>query len=59
MAHELKNRADMDPRWQWHLNDIYASAEAFEADFAKVKDGVEAVKRIPSRLSGTPTPSIS
>ena len=58
MAHELKNRADMDPRWQWHLNDIYASAEAFEADFAKVKDGVEAVKKWQGHAAEDPKQAI-
>ena len=30
MAKELKNRKDMDPRWQWRLEDIFATEEAYE-----------------------------
>ncbi len=36
MSKELKARAEMDPGYQWKLEDIYATPEAFEAELAEV-----------------------
>ena len=30
MANELKTRGEMDPRWQWRLDHIFATEEEFE-----------------------------
>ena len=30
MAKELKPRNEMDPRWQWRLDHIFATEEAYE-----------------------------
>lgn len=37
----LKNRKDMDPRFQWKLSDIFETPEAWEAAYAKAKKAVE------------------
>ena len=34
---DIRERKDADPRYMWHLDDIYSSAEAFEKDFEKAK----------------------
>ena len=36
----LKNRKDMDPRFQWKLSDIFETPEAWEAAYAKAKKAV-------------------
>ena len=41
MAKELKNRNEMDPRWQWRLDHIFASDEAYEQAYAKAQSDIE------------------
>ena len=36
MSQELKARKDMDPRYQWKLEDIYATPQAFESELEAV-----------------------
>ena len=36
MAEVLKERNEIDPKYQWDLSDLYASDEAWEADFASI-----------------------
>ncbi len=36
MAEVLKERNEIDPKYQWDLSDLYASDEAWEADFATI-----------------------
>ena len=33
----MKKRAEMDARYQWRLEDIYASDEVWEQDYAAAK----------------------
>jgi len=40
MADTIKRREEIDPRWQWKLTDIYPSLDAFEDDFAQIKEAV-------------------
>lgn len=58
MAQELKKREEMDPRWQWHLNDIFESAEAFEAAFAQARQAVENMKRWQGHAAEDPKQAI-
>ncbi len=37
MAREILERSCMDPKYMWHLDDIYASEEAFEKDMEKAQ----------------------
>lgn len=37
MAEQVKRRDEIDRRWQWKLEDLYPTLDAWEADFQKVK----------------------
>lgn len=43
MAHELKDRKDMDPRWQWRLDHIFRTEADYEAAFLEAKRQIKAV----------------
>ncbi len=45
MGKELKARAEMDPRFQWNLDDIYATPKAFEDELAAVGALAEEIAR--------------
>ena len=51
---ELKKREDMDSRYQWRLEDMYASQDAFEADFAKAGAGIAAFAAYEGHVSENP-----
>lgn len=59
MAQELKNRNEMDARWQWRLEDIFATEDAYEAAFADVKEKVEAFKRWQGHVAEDPRAAIT
>ena len=42
----LKNRKEMDPRFQWKLSDIFETQEAWEQAYAKAKTAVEALSAL-------------
>ena len=42
MAQELKKREEMDSRYQWRLDHIFATEADFEAAFAQAQGLVEA-----------------
>ena len=44
MAQELKKREEMDSRYQWRLDHIFATEADFEAAFAQAQGLVEAYK---------------
>ena len=55
MANEVKTRGEMDPRWQWRLDHIFATEEAFEQCMAEVKEQTETqVKRWKGRVAEDP-----
>ena len=55
MANEVKTRGEMDPRWQWQLEHIFATEEAFEQCMAEVKRRTETeVKRWKGRVAEDP-----
>ena len=58
MAQELKNRNEMDPRWQWRLDHIFETDEAYEAAFAKVKEQIEAFRRWQGHVADDPRQAI-
>lgn len=47
----LLPRKDMDPKFQWKLEDIFPSQEAWEAAYEKAQAGVEALSTLPGTLS--------
>ena len=46
----MKKRAEMDARYQWRLEDIYASDEVWEQDYAAAKQQVAAVAACQGKL---------
>ena len=47
---ELKNRADMDPRFTWDLSSIYESDEAWEQALKAATENVGKLSRLPGTL---------
>ena len=58
MAKELKNRQDMDPRWQWRLDHIFATEEAYEQAYAKAQKDIEKMASWQGRVSENPRQAI-
>ena len=50
----LKNRKEMDPRFQWKLSDIFETQEAWEQAYAKAKTAVEALSALEGTLKKSP-----
>ena len=46
----MKKRSQMDARYQWKLEDIYASNEAWEEDYKAAKEAVKAVAACQGKL---------
>lgn len=46
----LLSRKDMDPNFQWKLEDIFPSLEAWEAAYTKAQADVEALSSLPGTL---------
>lgn len=46
----LKNRKEMDPRFQWKLSDIFETQEAWEQAYTKAKTAVEGLKALEGTL---------
>ena len=58
MAQELKNRNEMDPRWQWRLDHIFETEEAFEAGMEAAKKDIENMKTWQGRVHENPRQAI-
>ena len=54
MAKELKPRGEMDPRWQWRLDHIYATEQDYEQAFQEAKREIEALKGYQGRVAQDP-----
>lgn len=50
---ELKNRAEMDPRYTWDLTAIFETDEAWERELAAASDAVEKLNTLPGTLSAS------
>ena len=50
---ELKNRADMDPRYMWDLTPIFESDEAWEAALKEASGTIQALEAIPGTLGNS------
>ncbi len=55
---EMRERKDADPRYLWHLTDIYASAEAFEKDFEKAKGMIAEIPAFAGRVREDPMAAV-
>ncbi|MBQ6803542.1 MAG: hypothetical protein IJP04_02695, partial [Clostridia bacterium] len=58
MAQQLKNRNEMDPRWQWRLDHIFETEEAFEAAMEAARSDVEKMKGWQGRVAENPRQAI-
>ncbi len=58
MAEQVKLRNEMDKRWQWKLEDLYLTVEAWEADFQKVKASVPVLESFKGRVAEDPAKAI-
>ena len=47
----IPKREDVDPKYTWALEDIYASDELWQADLEKLKDVADEVKKYKGKLS--------
>ena len=58
MPRELKARADMDARWQWRLEDIFPTEEAYEQAYQKAQADMERMKTWQGRVALDPRQAI-
>ncbi|MBR6184657.1 MAG: oligoendopeptidase F [Clostridia bacterium] len=58
MAQELKARQDMDPRWQWHLNDIFETEQAYEQAYEAAAAQIEEMAKWKGRVANDPRRAI-
>ncbi|MBR3107387.1 MAG: oligoendopeptidase F [Clostridia bacterium] len=58
MAKELKNRKDMDPRWQWRLEDIFATEEAYEQAYEQAQADIGKMAAWQGRVKENPRQAI-
>ena len=58
MAQELKNRNEMDARWQWRLDHIFETEAAFEAAMEEAKKDIEEMKKWQGRVAEDPRQAI-
>ena len=54
MAKELKARSEMDPKYQWHLEHIYATEEDYERAFEEVRQEIETLKGYQGKVAQDP-----
>ena len=59
MAKEIPARGTCDPKYQWHLTDIFADSAAFEAAFGRAKETVKALEAFQSRAAERPLDAIT
>ena len=58
MAQEIKPRADMDPRWQWRLEDIFAAEADYERAFDQARQAIDAMQAWQGRVAEDPRQAI-
>ena len=58
MAQELKPRNEMDARWQWHLEHIFATEEAYDQAFAQAKRQIEETRAFQGKVAQDPKGAI-
>ena len=58
MAKELKARNEMDKAYQWRLEDIFATDEAYEAAYAQAEKAVEAMAGWQGKVAENPRQAI-
>ena len=58
MSKELKSRTEMDKKYQWRLEDIFASDEAYEQAYAQAERAIENMAGWQGRVRTNPRQAI-
>ncbi len=58
MAEQVKQRSEIEKRWQWKLEDLYSTLEQWEADFRKVKTSVAEFEAFKNQVAKNPAKAI-
>ena len=58
MAKALKPRSEMDPRWQWRLDHIFAAEAQYEQAFEEAKRQIEGIRGYQGKVSEDPKAAI-
>ncbi len=58
MATELKTRKDMDPRYQWRLDHIFATEQAYENAYAAAQAAIEHMASWQGKVASDPKEAI-
>ena len=58
MPQAIKARAEMDPKWQWRLEDIFATEADYDAAFAQAQADIERVKAWQGKVKNNPGQAI-
>ena len=58
MARELKARNEMDKRWQWRLEDIFPTDEAYEAAYEAARQATKGLAAWQGRVADDPRQAI-
>ena len=58
MPQELKPRAEMDPRWQWRLDHIFATEEAYDQACAQAEAQISRIAAWQGRVAENPRQAI-
>ncbi len=58
MAEQVKLRGEIDARWQWKLEDLYPTLQAWEADFLKAKNAVSGFEAFKGHVAGDPAKAV-
>ena len=58
MARELKNRSEMDARWQWRLEDIFPTEEAYDRAYEQAQADIGKVAAWQGRVKENPRQAV-
>ena len=50
----VKKRQECDPAYQWHIQDLYASDEAWEKDYESLTSEIQSLAAYEGRLKEVP-----
>ena len=58
MAEAIRKRDEIEAKYKWNLTHIYATDEAWEADFKKVMADVESISAYDGHVAENPNAAI-
>jgi oligoendopeptidase F len=59
MSKETRPRHETDPRWQWHLHDMFENADSFEAAFKQAKGDMALLEGYAGQVGKDPLAAIT